>query len=85
MNGENLRVYRFQKVSNGQRRIKKQRYKYNPNDYVEFENNVYRVVGMQNLGTGVKLANYPGVANKVVNVNKVTPIKRRAGICLYTS
>ena len=32
-----------------------------------------------------ELANYPGVANKVVNVNKVTPIKRRAGICLYTS
>jgi RRXRR protein/HNH endonuclease len=85
LNGENLRAYRFQKVSNGQRRIKKQRYKYNPNDYVEFENNVYRVVGMQNLGTGVKLANYPGVANKVVNVNKVTPIKRRTGICLYAS
>ncbi|MBO3460258.1 RNA-guided endonuclease IscB [Aetokthonos hydrillicola Thurmond2011] len=82
LNGENLRVYRGLKVSQGQRRIKKQRYRYNPNDYVMFENNVYRVVGMQNLGTGVKLANYPGVANKVVNVNKVQPIRRRSGLCV---
>ncbi len=58
-----------------------QRYPYNPNDYVMFEKKVYRVIGMQNLGTGVKIANYPGVANKVVNVNKVQPIKRRSGFC----
>jgi hypothetical protein len=81
LNGENLRAYRERKVSKGQRRIKKLRYKYNPNDYVEFEDKVYRVVGMQNLGTGVKLANYSGVKNKVVNVNKVKSIKRRVGIC----
>jgi len=81
LNGENLRVYRGQKVSKGQRRIKKQRYPYNPNDYVMFEKKVYWVIGMQNLGTGVKIANYPGVANKVVNVNKVQPIKRRSGLC----
>jgi hypothetical protein len=36
---------------------------------------------MQNLGTGVKIADYPGVKNKVVNVSKVTPIKRCSGIC----
>ena len=82
LNSENLRVYRGQKVSKGQRRIKKQRYPYNPNDYVMFEKKVYRVIGMQNLGTGVKIANYPGVANKVVNVNKVQPIKRRSGLCV---
>ncbi len=81
LNSENLRVYRGQKVSKGQRRIKKQRYPYNPNDYVMFEKKVYRVIGMQNLGTGVKIANYPGIANKVVNVNKVQPIKRRSGPC----
>jgi len=81
LNGENLRVYRGQKVSKGQRRIKKQRYPYNPNDYVMFEKKVYRVIGMQNLGTGVKIANYPGVANKVVNAKKVEPIKRRSGLC----
>ncbi len=84
LNGENLRVYRGQKVSKGQRRIKKQRYPYNPNDYVMFEKKVYCVIGMQNLGTGVKIANYPGVANKVVNVNKVQPIKRRSGLCART-
>lgn len=81
LNGENLRVYRGQKLSKGSRRIKKQRYPYNPNDYVEFENKNYRVIGMQNLGTGIKIANYPGVANKVVSVDKVKPIKRRSGIC----
>lgn len=83
-NSENLRVYRGHKVSKGQRRIKKQRYPYNPNDYIEFENNKYRVIGMQNLGTGVKIANYPGVNNKVVSVSKVKPIKRRSGICTST-
>jgi len=84
LNGENLRIYRGQKVSKGQRRIKKQRYPYNPDDYVRFEGKGYRVIGMQNLGTGVKIANYPGVANKVVNVNKVKPIKRRSGLCART-
>ena len=78
---ENLRIYRGQKLSPGQRRIKKQRYPYNPNDYVKFENKKYRVIGMQNLGTGVKIANYPGVVNKVVKVSKVISIKRRSGIC----
>jgi RRXRR protein/HNH endonuclease len=81
LNGENLRIYRGQKLSPGQRRIKKQRYRYNPNDYVKFENKKYRVIGMQNHGFGVKIANYPGVANKVVSVLKVQPIKRRSGIC----
>jgi len=81
LNGENLRIYRGQKISKGQRRIKRRRYPYNPNDYVEFEGKVYQVIGMQNLGTGVKIANYPVVANKVVNVCKVRPIKRRSGIC----
>ncbi|MDF5719273.1 MAG: RNA-guided endonuclease IscB [Rhizonema sp. PD37] len=84
LNGENLRVYRQRKVSKGQRRIKKQRYPYNPNDYVKFEDKVYRVIGMQNLGTGVKIANYPGVVNKVVNVSKVQPIKKRSGLCAST-
>lgn len=81
LNGENLRIYRGRKVSVGQRRIKRQRYPYNPNDYVSFEGVVYRVVGMQNLGTGVKIADYPGVKNKVVRVGKVTSIKRRIGVC----
>jgi hypothetical protein len=46
-----------------------------------FENAVYEVVGMQNLGTGVKLKDYLGVKNKVVNVKKVKSIKRRTGLC----
>jgi hypothetical protein len=82
--GENLRLYRKQKVSTGQRRIKKQRYRDQPRDYVQFEGKVYEVIGMQNLGTGVKLKNYPGVKNKVVNVSKVQPIKRRNGLCAKT-
>jgi hypothetical protein len=81
LNGENLRVYRGEKVSKGQRRIKKQRYRFSPSDYVSFEGIVYRVIGMQNLGTGVKIADYPGVKNKVININKVTSVKRRSGIC----
>lgn len=81
LNGENLRVYRGQKVSKGQRRIKKYRYRYQPQDYVSFQGKVFEVIGMQNLGKGVKIANYPGVANKVVPVDKVQSIKHRSGIC----
>ncbi|KYC39182.1 paclitaxel/taxanoid biosynthesis susceptibility protein TS1 [Scytonema hofmannii PCC 7110] len=79
-NGENLRLYRKQKTSDGQRRIKKQRYRYQPKDFVQFEGKIYEVIGMQNLGTGVKLKNYPGIKNKVVNVGKVKSIKRRSGL-----
>ena len=81
LNGENLRVYRGQKVSKGQRRIKKYRYPHRAQDYVSFEGKVFEVIGMQNLGKGVKIANYPGVANKVVSVGKVQSIKHRSGIC----
>lgn len=81
LNGENLRAYRGQKISSGQRRIKKYRYRYQPQDYVLFEGKVFEVIGMQNLGKGVKIANYPRVANKVVSVDKVQPIKHRSGIC----
>lgn len=96
LNSENLRVYRGQKISKGQRRIKKYRYPYQPQDYVSFESRsctrpdgtsgaqsrrVFEVIGMQNLGKGVKLKNYPGVANKVVSVHQVRSIKHRSGIC----
>jgi hypothetical protein len=81
LSGENLRVYRGQKTSIGQRRIKRMRYRYSPSDLVQFEGKSYQVIGMQNLGTGVKLKNYPGVKNKVVNVSKVQPLLRRGGIC----
>ncbi|MEC4817030.1 MAG: RNA-guided endonuclease IscB [Scytonema sp. PMC 1069.18] len=83
-NGENLRLYRQRKTSTGQRRIKKYRYRYQPRDFVQFEGNVYEVIGMQNLGTGVKLKDYPGVKNKVVSVKKVSPVKRRSGLCAIT-
>ncbi|MBO0348477.1 hypothetical protein J0895_05025 [Phormidium pseudopriestleyi FRX01] len=81
LSGENLRAYRGQKTSMGQRRIKRKKYPYSPSDLVRFEGNIYQVIGMQNLGTGVKLKNYPGVKNKVVNVRKVQPLLRRGGIC----
>lgn len=57
------------------------RYPYSPSDLVQFEGKSYQVIGMQNLGTGVKLKNYPGVKNKVVKVSKVQPFLRRGGIC----
>ena len=61
------------------------RYPYTPSDLVQFEGKPYQVIGMQNLGTGVKLKNYPGVKNKVVNVSKVQPLLRRGGLCAVIS
>ena len=80
-NGENLRKYRGHKVSKGQRRIKTKRYPYSQGDLVMFEDKVFAVVGMQNKGKGVKLANYPGVKNKVVKPSKVKSIQKRGGLC----
>jgi hypothetical protein len=85
LNGENLRVYRGQKVKSGQRRIKRLQYKFAPSDLVRFEGKVYEVIGMQNLGTGVKIANYPGVKNKVVKTSKVVSFLRRGGLCEKTN
>jgi len=84
LNGENLRVFRGQKISKGQRRIKRLQYQYSPADLVRFEGKIFEVIGMQNLGKGVKLKNYPSVVNKVVAVSKATPFLRRGGICEKT-
>jgi hypothetical protein len=81
LNGPNLRQFRGHKVKKGSTRVKRYRYKFSPGDFVKFEGEVFEVVGMQNLGAGVKLKNYPGVANKVVKVSKVQPFLKRGGIC----
>lgn len=54
-NGENLRIYRGQKVREGHRRIRRQRYFYQPNDLVKFEGQVCRVVGTVSNGKSVRL------------------------------
>lgn len=74
-NGENLRIYRGQKVSNGQRRIRKGRYFYQPNDLVWYEGKICRVVGTINKGKNVKLDN-----KKNPNPNKLKPYKFHKGI-----
>ncbi|MEQ9000922.1 MAG: hypothetical protein RID53_31015, partial [Coleofasciculus sp. B1-GNL1-01] len=81
LNGENLRQHRAHKVSAGRRSIKKKRYPYKQHDLVLFEGTIYEVIGMQNLGAGVKLKNYPGVKNKVVKPSVVKPIRKRGGLC----
>lgn len=78
LNGENLRVYRGQKVNRGRRSIRRSRYPYQQNDLVLFENKVYRVRGMQNLGTRVALfSNH----NLTANVKNIRPYLWRKGIC----
>lgn len=78
LNGKNLRKYRGKKVSKGRRAIRKSRYPYQQNDLVLFENKVYRVRGMQNLGTRVALY---ADKNLTANVKKVEPYLWRKGIC----
>lgn len=78
LNSENLRVYRGQKVSKGRRSIRKSKYPYQQNDLVIFEGKVYRVRGMQNLGTRVALY---ADNNLTVHVRKIQPYLWRKGIC----
>ncbi len=78
---ENLRIYRGHKLSQGQRRIKTRRYPYSQGDLVMFEGKIFAVIGMQNKGKGLKIANYPGVKNKVVKPSLVKSIQKRGGLC----
>jgi hypothetical protein len=78
LSDKNLRVYRGQKVSQGRRSIRKSRYPYQQNDLVVFDGKVYRVRGMQNLGTRVALY---AEKNLTADIRKVQPYLWRKGIC----
>lgn len=78
LNGENLRVYRGQKVNKGRRSIRRSRYPYQQNDLVLLNRKVYQVRGMQNLGTRVALY---ALYNLTANIKKVEPYLWRKGIC----
>ncbi len=77
LNDENLWNYRGHKTNKGRVSIRRQRYKYQPKDIVQFQGKIYLVKGMQNLGHYVKLAGLP----KPVKVELVTPVRWRKGIC----
>lgn len=55
LNGENLRKYRGEKISKGQRRIRNGRSKYQPGDLVKYNDNIYTVRGSQNKGKNIAL------------------------------
>lgn len=76
LNSENLHKYRGKKLSKGQRRIRKQRYFYQPNDLVKYEGKVYSVRGTQNGGAYVRL----NEIKKVPRVDLLIPYKFNKGI-----
>lgn len=74
-NNENLRLYRGQKISDGQRRIRTKKYFYQPNDLVKYDGKIYTVKGTQNVGKYVALKEI----KKVPKVTLLTPYKFRKG------
>jgi|LGOV01.1.fsa_nt_gb hypothetical protein len=74
-NGENLKLYRGEKVSKGQRRIRKGKYFYQPNDLVKYEDNIYTVRGTQNGGKYIALREI----KKVPKVDLVSPYRFMKG------
>lgn len=76
LNSENLHQYRGQKLSKGQRRIRKEKYFYQPNDLVKYEGKIYSVRGTQNCGKYVRL----NEIKKVPRVDLLTPYKFNKGI-----
>lgn len=75
-NTENLHQYRGKKLSKGQRRIRKGRYFYQPNDLVKYEGRVFSVKGTQNKGKYVKLDGL----KKVPRVDALNPYRFNKGI-----
>lgn len=77
-NTENLHKYRGQKTSKGQRRIRTQRYFYQPKDIVIYNGKKYIVKGVQNKGSYIKVEKL----NKPVKTNLVKPYEFRKGFCI---
>ena len=77
-NTENLRQYRGEKVSKGRRSIRKQRYFYQPNDLVKYENKIYTIKGSQNGGKYVALREI----KKVPRVDLLEPYRFRSGFAV---
>ncbi len=78
LNGENLRVYRGQKVSKGRVSIRRQRYQFQPKDIVLFEGQKYQIKGIQNYGAYVKLDGL----SKPVRTDIVKLLQWRKGLCV---
>ncbi|WP_298840059.1 RNA-guided endonuclease IscB [Clostridium sp.] len=76
LNSEDLRTYRGEKISKGQRRIRTKRYFYQPGDLVKYENIIYTVKGTQNNGAYVALKEI----KKVPKVQLLTPYRFRKGL-----
>ena len=76
LNSENLHEYRGPKLSKGQRRIRKVRYFYQPNDLVKYEGKVYSVRGTQNGGAYIRL----NEIKKVPRADLLIPYKFNKGI-----
>lgn len=77
LNSFNLRVYRGETKSKGRRTVRRQRYFYQPNDLVKYENKVVSVKGVQNLGAYIKLKLEP--KDKVVKISMVAPYRFSKG------
>ncbi|WP_258280670.1 MULTISPECIES: RNA-guided endonuclease IscB [unclassified Clostridium] len=75
LNSENLHQYRGKKLSKGQRRIRKVKYFYQPNDLVNYEGKIYSVKGTQNGGAYIRL----NEIKKVPRVDLLTPYKFMKG------
>lgn len=76
LNSENLHKYRGEKVSKGKRTIRKERYFYQPNDLVKYQDKIYTVKGTHNKGTRVILKEN----NKSIKVSELTPYKFKKGL-----
>ena len=76
LNTENLRKYRGAKISKGQRRIRKQKYFYQPNDLVKYNGKVYTVKGTQNKGRSIALKEI----KKFPKVELLTPYIFKKGL-----
>ena len=76
LNTENLRKYRGAKISKGQRRIRKKKYFYQPNDLVKYNGKIYTVKGTQNEGKYIALKEI----KKVPKVELLTPYIFKKGL-----
>ena len=75
-NGENLRVYRGPKISNGRYQLRTKRYPYQPGDVILYDCKRYVVQGTQNHGAYVRLREL----SKPVRADRLKPLRYGKGL-----
>lgn len=78
---ESLRKFRAHKVSKGRRSIRRQRYSIQPKDVVEYQNKLYKAIGIQNKGKYLEITD--GIKSVIKSVKQIKIVFHQKTFVFY--